>query len=235
LSRGSCYKWTQDTSTVAAAIPPTATQTVDTTTAQVEFTKASLTSNILVLPKAISTHWPSIVPVDPRASYVDLPFVAPPTGASQIHFCVMIGTQTDWSNTNYRTNSKLGDLTSAFESGIGNVGSESPLTFSLSSSAFSQTSDSAFAIDTSEADFTTGVTKVRVTTTATNRFADLSYILVRTVPNFASTYGIESSCTTGKAVDVVQPLPGDAAVIQILPYGLSQTVRRAPIAQTKRN
>jgi hypothetical protein len=235
LSRGSCYKWTQDTATVAAAIAPTATQTVDTTTAQVEFTKASLTSNILVLPKAISTHWPSIVPVDPRVGYVDLPIIAPPTGASQIHFCVMVGTQTDWSNTLYRTNSKLGDLTSTYESGIGNVGSDSALTFTLSSSAFSQTTDGTFSIDTSEADFTNGVTKVRVRTTATNRFADLSYILVRTVPNFASTYGIESSCTTGKAADVVQPLPGDAAVIQILPYGLSQTVRRAPIAQTRRN
>jgi hypothetical protein len=236
LGRGSCYKWTQDTATVEAALPPIATQTIDTTTAQVEFTKASLTSNILVLPKAISTHWPSILPVDPRAAFVDLPIVAPPTGASQIHFCVMIGTQTDWSNTLYRTKSNLGDLITDYGSGIGNVGNDSsPPTFSLASSALSQTSDPTFSIDTSEANFTTHVSKVRVTTTASNGFAHLSYILIRTVPNFASTYGIESSCTTGKSADVVQPLPGEAAVIQILPYGLSQTVRRAPIAQTKKH
>ena len=227
LVRGSCYQWTQDTSTVESALPPIATQTIDTTTVDVQFTQESLTSNILALPKAISTHWPSTLPVDPRASYVDLPIVAPPTGASQIHFCVMAGTESDWSN---RPGSKLGDLT-----GIGTINSSSTtLTFSLISSGLARTSDSTFSINVSEANFAESVTKVRITTTATNRFADLSYILIRTVPSFVSSYGIESSCTGGKDADIVQPLPGEAAVIQILPYDLKQTIRRAPISQSKR-
>ena len=235
LVRGSCYQWTQDTSTVESALPPIATQTIDTNTVDVQFTQESLTSNVLALPKAISTHWPSTLPVDPRASYVDLPIVAPPIGASQIHFCVMTGTESDWSNTLYRTNSKLGDLTEGYGSGIGTIYSSSTkLTFSLISSGLARTSDSTFSINVSENDFTESVTKVRITTTATNRFADLSYILIRTVPSFVSTYGIESSCTGGKAADVVQPLPGEAAVIQILPYDLKQTIRRAPISQSKR-
>ena len=227
LVRGSCYQWTQDTSTVESALPPIATQTIDTTTVDVQFTQESLTSNILALPKAISTHWPSTLPVDPRASYVDLPIVAPPTGASQIHFCVMAGTESDWSN---RPGSKLGDLT-----GIGTINSSSTtLTFSLISSGLARTSDSTFSINVSEANFAESVTKVRITTTATNRFADLSYILIRTVPSFVSSYGIESSCTGGKDADIVQPLPGEAAVIQILPYDLKQTIRRATISQSKR-
>ncbi len=175
LTGGRCYRWTVDNGLDNTAIRPADSAGASPT--------ANLTSPVLLVPETASLTAPSVIPVDPRASSVDLPGLSV-AGPAQTMVCL------------YQAPSGA-----ALGSGIGVVAGSPVLSFDVANVGTTDSLVNSTGISgdrsatpvVSGARANVGTTLAGVRVSATSALTSSRYVLVRAVPVIT---GITSTCNT---------------------------------------
>ena len=175
LTGGRCYRWTVDNGLDNTAVRPTDSAGASPT--------ANLTSPMLIVPTAATLTAPTVVPVDPRSTSVELPGLSV-AGPPQAMVCL------------YQASSGA-----AIGSGIGVVAGSPVLSFDVANlgttdSLVNSTGISGDRSSTpvvSGARANVGMTLAGVRVTATSALTSSRYVLARAVPVVT---GFTSTCTS---------------------------------------
>jgi hypothetical protein len=175
LSGGRCYRWTVDN-----GLDNTATRPVDSAGAS---PTANLTSPILIVPTTATVTAPTAIPVDPRATTIDLPGLTI-SGPAQTMVCL------------YQASSGA-----ALGTGIGVAASTPTLSFDVATIGTTDTLANSTGISGdrsgtpvlsgTRANVGTSLASVRVS--STSALNSSRYVLVRAVPVVT---GFTSTCTS---------------------------------------
>jgi len=202
LSRGSgagrCYYWSYTYST-----PPTFSGTA----------ASNLISPILYLPQQLTLNLPSVIKVDPRATYVDMPIGANLSGPDGGSVCI-------YESSGSSTNGGVGIAATGLTFDAANLG-----VVDSNNSGVTISGDQGTALQLQSNQLSNIgklLASIRVSDANSSKFSVQRNILVRVLPTLPQSQ-FSYSCDPNSTAEL-RPYASDSYVIQLVPYDLSMTI-----------
>ena len=226
-SRGKCYRWTYNYQITNSASCPTSSGNSLTQCSSNQETSGSYinsTSPVVIVPLEAKLNLPQKILTDPRSISAAFPTLAAVTGTgygpTKMQFCL-------YENSGSSISGNLGTVASSQALKF-NASSSSDTTFTIGSSNWSLSATGLSQTTSGHTSLPSDLSLVSISNSNGQQFGASRYMLIQTLPQLPT---FTSTCNPSTPLSplAINPVNRDVSVIEIFPYDLSQTIRRAQI------